>query len=63
MWLTILSIASDIMLGALAYRLARRVEKVQETQVVLMTKLVGRVEAIEAHVYRPMGFIGTREIA
>jgi hypothetical protein len=56
--LTLLGIATDIMLGALAYRLARRVERMQETQMTLLTKLVGRVEAIETHVYKPLNGIG-----
>lgn len=45
------SICTDLSLGAIAYRLAKRMESVQVVQTSLLDRLVTRVERLESRVY------------
>ena len=50
MW-TVLSLVTDISLGAMAYHLAWKLSKVQEVQTQILAGLVPRVERLEIRVF------------
>ena len=51
MLLTLLGIITDIGLGLIAYRLARKLEIIQQNQTLILSKLATRVETLERYVY------------